>query len=50
MNSYSEDSMNLQSIPLNIYSCLEDSINLDYNILFMVVVSFIIIIIINKLR
>jgi len=50
MNFYSEDSMNLQSIPLNIYSCLEDSLNLNYNILFMVVVSFIIIIIISKLR
>jgi hypothetical protein len=44
-NAYSEDSMNLERIPFNINSCLEDSINLNYIlfILFLIIILKIII-------
>ena len=53
MTSYSEDTMNIQRIPsywndLNIHCCLEDSINLNYIILFILFFMVVLTIIINN--
>jgi hypothetical protein len=48
-NVYSEDSMNLERIPFNINSCLEDTLNINYTLFIFIFIVMLIIIINNKI-
>lgn len=48
-NVYSEDSMNLERIPFNINSCLEDTLNINYTLFILFFIVMLIIIINNKI-